>query len=440
MGTKSKVLATGAVIVLLCIIVAGTMWFLGNSEVAARRQAIKAQGLPSTSAEINDYYAVPTDLPDATAEWVAVIQSLTGPQFNAKVADLPILGRGDDPPLPGMEWNQLDASRKFLATMSAELTAAHAAAATGGYVRFPIDFSMGFNTLLPDTQESRTVARLFMLEAYVSAHDGDYDQAYQDVQGMLATAEALHFEPTLISQLVRMAIRAMAINTIEELVSTSDWSDAQLADLQTKLAAADLKAGIKRALIGERAMGVGELKKLAIALFRSTNELEALDFYETLIASIDEPWSSAIKTSEQLADSVKGLSSSPFGKLKYSGVLLILPATEQVIIAGARSSARTRCVVVGLAIRRFELQEGKELESMDELSAKFFALPEGRSFEEMMTDPFDGQPIKTKGDTDHIAIYSVGPDLIDGQGDLGSEDSSMSDIGFRLHRKPVASR
>ena len=440
MGTKSKVLTTGALIIVLCIVVVGTLWFLGNSKVASRRRAIKAQGLPSTSAEINDYYAVPADRPNATAEWVAVIQSVTGPQLNAKVADLPILGRGDEPPLPGMEWNQLEASRKFLATMSTELAAAHAAAATAGYVRFPIDFSKGFNTLLPDTQEVRTVARLFMLEAYVSAHDGDYDQAYKDVQGMLATAEALHFEPTLISQLVRLAIRAMAINTIEELVSTSDWSDAQLADLQTRLAEADVRAGIQRALIGERAMGVSEISKLATAPFRSTNELKALDFYKTMIASIDEPWSSAIHTSKQLADELSELSSSPVGKLKYWGVLQIFPATERVIIAGARSSALTRCVVIALAIRRFELQQGQELESMDDLSARFFALPEGRSFEEMMTDPFDGQSIRTRGNTDHIAIYSVGPDLIDGQGDLGSEDSQPSDVVFRLHRKPVADK
>ena len=188
-------------------------------------------------------------------------------------------------------------------------------------------------------------------------------------------------------------------------------------------------------------MGVGAVKKIN-PLFRSTNELEALDFYKTLIASMDEPWSSAIKTGKELGDSVKELSSSSFGKIKYAGVLQILPATEQVIIAGARSSAETRCAVVGLAIRRFERQQGKEPESMNELSANFFALPEGQTFEEIMTDPFDEQPIKTKGATDHIAVYSVGPDLIDGQGDLGSEDSSPgpTDIGFRLHRKPVADK
>lgn len=430
--SKSRALLGIATAFVLLLVVAAAWWLLGTSDVQSRLALIRDQGLPTAPNQLNDFYAIPPAEKDATVEWTMAVDIVKASGLETRAVELPILGRGDQPPVPGSEWPQLAECRELLA--GAEMAAARKAASEGGFARFPVDFSMGLSTPLTYTQELRSVGRLFMLDAYVAAHDGERDRVLDDVNGMIAASDALHFEPLLISQLVRVALRTMGIRTLEELMPHCQWEDAQLADLQSRLMSIDLKLSFERAMVGERAVGVDAVKSFPLGPFRASNERAVLDFYERSVAGMADSWKGSMESAKELSEEIGGLSRGTLGAFRYSAVLNLLPAVEQVATAGARAESLRRCACIGVAMRRHKLQHGKMPGALEELTADVFELPEGLSVMEVLTDPFDEKPLRLKVDGDAVTIYSVGPNLIDDGGDCEEQRQRALDLGFRVRK------
>jgi hypothetical protein len=106
----------------------------------------------------------------------------------------------------------------------------------------------GFGTLLPDIQAMRILARALSVRYRAEIASGRIDDAIRTNKTMFAMAHQYGEHPTLVGNLVGIAIASIAINPLEDLIQQSDcpnfyWA---LTNLPDPLVA------IKRGLEGER--------------------------------------------------------------------------------------------------------------------------------------------------------------------------------------------
>jgi len=440
---KSKLLWTILSFVPLTFVVVplilGYLWYQGQSALDSELEVLRAEGLPTTAKEINAFYVVPDGVRDTTELWVNAIGAVQSANLRTRAGELPIVGTGSAPvPEPGEPWADLDAARMFLDGLKFELQEIHKAAAAGGQVRFPVDFSAGIETLLPHTQESREIARILALDAYVSAHEGDTQRSLEDLRGIFALSDALRGEPTLISQLVRIAIHAVGCNAAARIMPHCAWSDAELESLQTVVQVARFKTDIAHALNGERATTLTALDELGLGPLRQSNKREALQFFKRSIEGFSGSWRETLDRQREVTADLKTLSEGRFDRVRMMGVLLLTPATEQVAIAGIRAETRQKCLVAALAVQRFRLQHGQLPESLSEVESLIPAA-EGTG-EGALVDPMVGRPLRYKVTENRILIYGVGDNQLDDDGDVDPEGQERQplDCGVSMKKSSMA--
>ncbi|HEV3387219.1 MAG TPA: hypothetical protein VG097_20540, partial [Gemmata sp.] len=78
--------------------------------------------------------------------------------------------------------------------------------------------AQGIFLLLPDVQQLRELAQVLKVKLRGEIARKDFDAAIRTAQTMLALAHAFESHPTLIGQLVGMAITTLTIDTLEEFV------------------------------------------------------------------------------------------------------------------------------------------------------------------------------------------------------------------------------
>ena len=106
----------------------------------------------------------------------------------------------------------------------------------------------GFETLLPDVQSMRTLARALAVRFRSEIASGRIDDAIRTAKTMFAMAHQLGEHPTLIGDLVGIAIASIAIGPLEEMIQQPEcpnlyWALTNLPDPIVPL---------KRGLEGER--------------------------------------------------------------------------------------------------------------------------------------------------------------------------------------------
>lgn len=310
-------------------------------------------------------------------------------------------------------------------------------------------------TLLPDTQDTRQVIALLKWSQVLAVEAGDKARATDDLHAMLNASRSLGDETFMISQLVRIACRAIATRSLEWTLAQGDLPADRLLALQNAWAADAEEPVLLYALRGERAAlevlmenlrtgkadpaswaEVGEVHRgpfgqLAWWYYRGRNlpgdRARILASFNAMIAvarkPIDEqPPAMAIFTNIAFDD-------------EHRIHKLLFPAVEKVAQATWRSSAEMRCAIAGVACERYRMKTGRWPESLAALVPEYLpAVP---------NDPFDQQPLRFKKMPDGILIYTVGVDKQDDGGDLRRADNpNGKDEGFRLwdvkeRRKPA---
>ena len=420
---------------LLVFIAASGMWYSGQVSLEEQIAALKAQGMPTTASEVNDFYVVPEGVADTTDLWVAAIDAVETTNLRKRARTLPFIGQGRLPvPPPGEAWAELKASRKLLGELKPELQAILRAAKAGGQVRFPVDFSTG---VLRHTDMCREVARLLLLDAHVSTHDGDHSQVLRDLKAIFALSDALRGEPTQVSQMVRIIIHAIDCDAVERLLPHCDWNDAELESLQSAIHAARFKEEFARAMCGERAIGLTTIHSPPFTLgpLRQSNKREMLRVYELLIQGFLGSWPEIVEQQRELGAEVDRLRRDKLARFSMLGVSLLGP-TFGFTSAGARANAMQKCTIAGIAAARFRLQHDRLPKSLAEIEPKF--LPAALKPPQQLVDPFDGQPLRFKSEKDGLLIYSVGRNGQDDGGDISAGNKNDRrqplDVGFLLKR------
>jgi hypothetical protein len=103
---------------------------------------------------------------------------------------------------------------------------------------------------LPHLDAIRECAEVLELRAIAELQNGRNDKALADVNLMLRLTDASRIEPFLYSHIVRIEILQKALQPIYEGLVNREWSDSQLAELDSKLSNFDFLTDYKFALRG----------------------------------------------------------------------------------------------------------------------------------------------------------------------------------------------
>ena len=230
---------------------------------------------------------------------------------------------------------------------------------------------------------------------------------------------------------------------------SSDLSEAQLTALKDAWGDSDGLEGITRALVGERAMGIGvfelppekQAKLMALSedgpknfsaeAYRKSSEYDAdicfcLDRIEELLAAAGMPFPNCLDAASRSSDRAKEAK----GKGFHISALL-LPGYSFVMKRAGEAMGHRRATLAGLAVERYRLAHQNALpDTLEQLVPQFLsAVP---------TDPFDGKPLRyiKKSPTGYV-IYSIGRDGKDDGGDArvpGAGADASYDVTFTVRR------
>lgn len=292
---------------------------------------------------------------------------------------------------------------------------------TAGY--YPI--TVGDNpyaALLPHLQQARDVASLLDYDALLAAVDGQPDDAIRSAHAALNVGRSIGDEPTLISQLVRIACNVIAAQAAFQVLA---WGEPRqgLAELQAAFLAEADEPLLLHGLRGER----GSIDRTFAGL--ASGKLTAEDFvmmglqkpgplqhagFRLYRAIIPEDHAAALRILSEYIAAAKlppheqtaalaaiKLPPRPPDDFRYVGTNLLMPACEKVAEAALRNRALLLAGACLLACERFRQQTGRWPESLAAIPKDILpAVP---------TDPFDGHPLRFERLPDGVTVYSVGP-------------------------------
>jgi hypothetical protein len=302
------------------------------------------------------------------------------------------------------------------------------------YSRFPVKWEAEdpASILLPHLSAVKSWSQVLQLRAIAELQDGQSDQALADIKLMLRLAESIHTEPTFISQLVRIAVLQIALQPVYEGLARHQWSDAQLAELDSELASLDFVNDYRLALHSEVVLfegGIFDLMRRHPAYMFSVSDLSGerptAPLLERALAHlIPEAWfyqnqlscargvleydlpaadtNLDIISPTVVKNSARKLSEETKHVTPYNGFeRMLLPelAGGAQRFACAQNSANMARVAI--ALERYYLAHGQFPETPDVLSPHYL--------QDVPHDIINGQPLHYRPTSDgRFILYSVG--------------------------------
>ncbi len=231
-----------------------TTWFISKRSaqqaLAMKLDELRARGIPVDDQSMTEFHTKMNSDENAS-ELVSLIDHISSPGFTADCAGLPIVAQGPTIPPLSQPWAEQTAVEAMLAKHAEKISRVIELTQTNGPVRYPIKFNAA-STLLTYTQNTRSVVRVLILEAQVAARKGDAEREYRAYNAMLGCSTALKGEPTLISQLVRIACCGIANNCIKSAVQGNRLKPEHYEKLRARLEEqSDIGHMYRTALTGE---------------------------------------------------------------------------------------------------------------------------------------------------------------------------------------------
>jgi hypothetical protein len=290
------------------------------------------------------------------------------------------------------------------------------------YANIPENYAGGFDAvspLLPIFAELKSCSQLLQLRVSAELANGQNTKALDDVKLSLYLGNSLRNSPFLISYLVRMAITEIGLQPIWEGLAKHEWSDSQLAELDSNLARLDFLADYGFVIRGERAFEI-----LSFEQQRRTHEIILPDgstvklrwmpsayFYqnELAFAQMSEQWILPLVNTNTRVISPTNLRRADAGihaeRQHYSPykaqALMLFPSLSSMVkkVAALQSSVDLARVVC--ALERYRLAHSHYPDSLAILEPQFIA--------QVPHDIINGQPLhyrlKPNG---QFVLYSVG--------------------------------
>jgi hypothetical protein len=377
--------------------------------------------------------------------------------------DLPLVSAGKLP-APGESLPPAMRGRieSFLAGLGDAFELVDKGNAVGACV-YDVKITDGFACPLPHLAKTRNLARCLALRAAIEADSGDVDACARTVRAQLALAGSLRREPMLISQLVRLAIDAIAADSLERTLARGPLAEGESLGLEAALLdeARSSWAFLPTVFVYERAFGLDVFERMLDGRLdiRSIeglgSEQQPSEFGRLLLASLGGPLKenaafhltvmnrmidaaklppaeSVVAVEELDRELTREMQGGSLRNLDKRIAAMTLPALSHAYANAARSSAALDLARAALAVERFRAAEGRMPGTLGELVPKYMAEVPGDPFSKgaVMLKPLDGGG---------FTVYSVGEDRTDNGGTVNpkypADRGKGYDVVFRVARR-----
>ncbi len=344
---------------------------------------------------------------------------------------------------------------------------------------FQLDYTKDINLLLPQLAPLKRATQKLNAAVICDLHNGDTATATTNILTMLGLVQRNETEGVLISDLVRIAMAAIAVVPTWEFLQATNVTDAQLAAVQKGWEQLDFLGDAKYAFTMERAWGIGFIEKTRASHAQFEKMYGVTSFMSSSSGSASGGWGWEAMTEKpryaigemmwrsswSYADELRTLKSesiiletlrtmqtnqNQFYKADYDkmtahlsslGITNVGAAFFQalkipdfmdafgdyglapVVSKVVRIETARRVVVTAIALKRFQLAHGKSPETLDELEPGFLST--------IPIDPYDGKPLHYYANADGTyLLYSVGENGRDDGGDPALEKGVTSSYYF----------
>ncbi len=303
--------------------------------------------------------------------------------------------------------------------------------------------------LLPHLAEFRRLAHSLRWRAYLCAEKGQYQDAFSDIKSCYRLGQHLRGDKTLIEQLVGIAIEALAVQTIRDILSQYQIDASILAALQKDFE--QLIAGenfvvslkteklfildeVQRCFTADR-IGGGHLYLQRVASFIDGGKPEPFNekFWPILLRALfthpnkeqtlesgnkfyDYAQEMTTQTPAKIRTEHPDLNKE-FERITKGNLLLELlaPAFQRIIEISFRCKTDVEATLTIIAISRYRQNKGAYPENLKELVTSGY-------IQELPIDSFSDKPLVYKKSGDDFILYSVGPNCVDDGGQSGKDD------------------
>jgi hypothetical protein len=305
----------------------------------------------------------------------------------------------------------VEANAEFLAWARREVK-------RGGPIR-QLDLSEGAALDLSHLAQTRALARMFSLATVVGGRDGQTPAAVENAVAIMQLGGALASEPTLISQLVRIAINSISFSTVYEAFPPGTLSEEQTQALLDQAAQAGNHQAFADSLDGEGAIGLTSFDQIRSGDFEGFDqEISGFSIVTRLYATpLGAPWLHMDETAyAETMTRVAEASALPYyeaapileqldqevARLPFTRVITqtTVPALARAAQAQARHEAHLDLMRVGLLVERHQVQHGSLPESLGAIAPGLGGT--------VPVDPFTGEPYRYVVQGESFHLYSVG--------------------------------
>jgi len=402
----------------------------GWGEVARQLDEIRARGEPVTMQELAAYYTYPPADQDATQLWLRGAKALK--VESAAARKLPYVGTGGYPPLPGQSWPELPIARRLLQDNELALQDLHAAAALGGKARYPIILN-SLSTFQSEIPRLRNALSFLSLEAIVLAYQDNMSGAGESIRTGLLFSQSLANLPDMSSQINRMAFHSTMIANLKR-IGAINLPEPDLARLQQTLAGIDFPTGMKRGMIGDRAIGlwafedigaVGPTNSELLGWFsRGIDKSAYLTITAEQIADCDRPWMVGLQPIDG-THNITPRFENPFTSISD----LLSSNTQTYKQCVARAETLRRLAIVDIAIARYRHAHGRPPADLAALSPDFLV--------DIPRDPTTDAPFSYRSTGSSHVVYSPTKAFWDSLGDHPPDAETGTDPRLLFRWPPL---
>jgi hypothetical protein len=387
---KSRYWSAAIVVFLgLPILLCGGMlsWWVGRRAIAAneledRRAEIVARGLPIDDQSISDFRYQQMSH-QYSERWMRVLDRLGSKPFTQSAVGIPIVGVAEDeqPFVPGQPYKHDGDVRDFLAQWAELLAEIHEITEGSGPIWTEIQFD-SFNTLLPYIQLSREAARVLSLEYQDAVRRDDRDQVFHSLMAMIGVSRSLQEEPLIISQLVQIALGAIATRNLKQAIELDLLNEDQLLQILEQLKAMDdCGSRFRIAIAGERALSqpvfddphrLGQQNVANVFGARPIDALAALEILGRAESIETEDLGDFLADTQKLESDLQREMSQANLLKKYDTALtgLTIPALAGYGKAVVRGAMEMRIAKLAIGLRWYEKRNDRWPNTLDELEAR----------------------------------------------------------------------
>jgi hypothetical protein len=416
---------------LILLVIAHTIFnFIAGQRLEAGLNRIRQAGEPLTLAE-----AAPPQIPDEENAAVLYEKAFKRFEFDER-------GEIQDPDLQTinsfMSWQpHQKETRPTLAQVGAAVAHLQSVfplleeASLRPACRFPVNWEAGIEVQFPHLGSMRLATRLLTAKALVDSAAGDSEKTVTDIAAIIRMANQIAPEPTMISQLVRVACFGIIFQNFPTVLENTPFDMVQSRFLYDLLATTEGRAPYVHAMEGERCFGLTVFdlirRKNPMELFSlsSDGDYPGVRTFFRLWPVLRVIWEPFLKLDEvynlKYMQRQINLAAQPYRKVydQYQtldadrpwyalGSAIFLPVFSGGHAKQDQLIAEAAIMRGALALRAYQIERGKYPDSLAQLrAAGGWEIPE---------DPFSGKELIYRRQGQDYLLYSVGPNFKDDGG------------------------